>query len=138
MSNPFKTQGMFSWFELMTTDIESAKAFYGEVFGWEYEVDNSSGMEYTMMKPSGEESPVGGMFHKKECLAPNAEQIPPHWGCYVTVKDAAATVAKVKELGGNVIVEPTEIPKVGIFSVIQDKEGAVISIIEYTCEIKEC
>ena len=50
---------------------------------------------------------------------------------YVTVDDIDATVAKVKELGGNVIVPPTDIPKVGRFSVFADPQGAVISAITY-------
>jgi predicted enzyme related to lactoylglutathione lyase len=28
------SHGRFVWYELMTTDVEAAKAFYGKVVGW--------------------------------------------------------------------------------------------------------
>lgn len=135
MENPLTTQGIFSWYELMTTDIEGAKKFYGEVLGWDFETSNDSGMEYTLVKVEGKE--VAGMFDRKYAMAPNKEMIPPHWGNYVTVTEIESTVAKVSENGGNIIVPPTQIPKVGKFSVIQDPQGAVISFMEYSQEMKE-
>ena len=59
------------------------------------------------------------------------ENIPPHWGNYITVTDIKVTLAKAKELGANVIVEITPIHNVGDFAIIQDPQGAVISMIEY-------
>lgn len=47
MANSFEIQGKFSWFELMTTDLEKAKKFYGEVIGWEFEED-SNNPNYTL------------------------------------------------------------------------------------------
>lgn len=129
--NPFETEGMFSWFELMTTDIEKAKQFYGELLGWQYESDNSSGMEYTLIKKEGMEHPFAGIFDRRAAMVPDPESIPPHWGCYITVDDIETSVQKAKELGANIIVPPTPIPNVGIFSVIQDPQGAVVSLFEY-------
>ena len=34
MKTKFETHGDFSWCELLTTDIEGAKQFYGQVLGW--------------------------------------------------------------------------------------------------------
>jgi hypothetical protein len=136
MANPMTTEGMFSWFELMTTDVEGAKNFYGELLGWEYIVDNSSGMEYTMIKPKGSDEPIAGIFDRKSAMVENTDAIPPHWGCYITVNDIVATVSKVKELGGNIIVPPTEIPNIGKFSVIQDPQQAIVSLFEYSMKEK--
>lgn len=124
--NPFETEGAFSWFELMTSDVDEAKNFYGEVFGWNFKMADHVDMPYTLVTVEGQE--IAGMMDLKHC---GYEKIPPHWGNYVTVKEIEATVAKVKELGGTVIVEITPIPKVGDFAVIQDPQGAIISIIEY-------
>lgn len=130
MANPFETNGMFSWFELMTDDPEGAKKFYGEVIGWEFETD-SNNPDYTLVRTEGEEMPIAGIFNRKKAMVDDPSAIPPHWGSYITVKDIAASVGKVEKLGGSVIVPVTEIPKVGLFSVINDPQGAVISLMEY-------
>jgi uncharacterized protein len=118
-------QGAFSWAELATTDVEGAKRFYTGLLGWTTELAPVEGMEYTLVKAGGEE--VGGIMGV-ECAG---GEIAPHWGIYITVDDVDATVRKAKELGGTVIMPPTDIPKVGRFSVIQDPQGVVFSVITY-------
>ena len=126
MKDPFKQHGAFSWSELMTTDVEGAKKFYSDLFGWETEDMTMGDMNYTVVKV-GEES-LGGFM----ATPPQAEGAPPNWGVYVTVDDVDATAKKAEELGGKVLVPPTDIPTVGRFSVLQDPQGAVISAITYT------
>lgn len=128
--NPFVTKGAFSWFELMTSDVESAKKFYGEIFGWNFEDEISENMTYTLIKIG--ENKIAGMYDKKYALVENSEKIPSHWGNYITVDDIKQTVSKVKELGGNIIVDITPIPTIGEFAVIQDLQGAVISLMQYS------
>jgi hypothetical protein len=118
-------QGYFSWNELMTTDAGKAKKFYGELFGWQMEDIPMEGMTYTIIKVKGEE--IGGIMN----TPPKAAGVPPHWGAYVTVRDVDAAAKKVEALGGQIIVPPTDIPNVGRFSVIQDPQGAALSIITY-------
>jgi uncharacterized protein len=50
----------------------------------------------------------------------------------VTVDDVDATTQMSAELGGKVLMQPHEIPTVGRFSVIQDPQGAVITLITYS------
>jgi predicted enzyme related to lactoylglutathione lyase len=47
----------------------------------------------------------------------------------VGVNDPDATVAKAKELGASVLVEPMDIPGVGRFAVLQDPQGAAFGVI---------
>ncbi|WP_028572499.1 VOC family protein [Desulfonatronum lacustre] len=127
MSDRFTTNGAFSWSELLTSDVEGAKKFYGDLLGWEIEDMPMEGMDYTVVKAGGEE--VGGIM----AMPPQApEGMPPHWGTYVTVTDVDAVARKAPELGGRVLLPPTDIPGVGRFSVIQDPQGAVLSVITYT------
>ena len=59
MSNTaMKQAGAFSWNELLTTDVQGAKAFYGELLGWRLEDVKPSGMDYTLVKLGEKE--VGG------------------------------------------------------------------------------
>ena len=121
-------QGAFSWCELLTTDVEGAKKFYSELFGWTMEpVTNAAneGMQYNLVKVDGTE--IGGIM----AVPPHAQGMPPCWGTYVTVDDVDAAAAKVRELGGDIVVPLTDIPEVGRFCVIKDPQGAVISMITY-------
>lgn len=126
MTNPYETHGAFSWSELATTDPEAAKAFYGELLGWTFQDNPMPGMTYSMIK-NGEEA-VGGLMPMPQ-NAP--EGMPPSWGCYVTVADVDAVVAKVPELGGTVLLPPHDIPTVGRMTIIRDPQGAFISLITY-------
>ncbi|NEP18865.1 MAG: VOC family protein [Leptolyngbya sp. SIO4C1] len=125
MVNPFKQQGAFSWCELMTTDTAAAKNFYQQIFGWELRDQPIDGMTYTVIKAG--DSDVGGLMAKP----PDAPDMPTSWGIYVTVDDVDATAEQVKALGGQVMMSPTDIPDVGRFALIQDPQGAVLSIITY-------
>ncbi len=123
--------GVFSWCELMTTDVDGATQFYTELFGWTVEAvtnEANQGMQYHLVKVEGTE--VGGIMAQPA----QARGAPPCWGAYVTVDDVDATSRKAQELGGSVIVPLTDIPDVGRFCVIRDPQGAVISVITYSGE----
>lgn len=122
MSNPKDTPGAFSWVELMTTDTAAAAKFYGELFGWTCE--KSEEFDYSIFKLNGQMA--GGLMG----MPPGCPS-GPAWGNYVTVASADATAAKVKALGGKVLVEPRDIPTVGRFAVLQDPQGAVFSIMQW-------
>jgi predicted enzyme related to lactoylglutathione lyase len=125
MEDKFRTHGAFSWFELMTTDVEKAKAFYARLFGWTFEQYPMEGMSYSVVKAAGEDA--GGLM----ATPSEAQGMPPMWGIYVTVQNVDETAKLARELGGKVLMEPRDIPQVGRFCVIQDPQGAVISAITY-------
>ena len=128
MSNAMKQHGAFSWNELMTTDVEGAKAFYQQLFGWTFEEMNPTEMPYHIAK-AGETETAGVMG-----MPPEAEGMPPAWGAYVTVDDVDASAAKAEALGAKIVVPLTDIPKVGRFCVIVDSQGAALSLITYSDE----
>ena len=117
--------GAFGWFELMTSDVESAKTFYKDLFGWEYETVPIPGSEYTVVKLNGEA--VAGIMQMPDELV----GMPPSWGIYITVDDVDKTVEEIKAKGGKVLRPGTDIPDVGRFCVLQDKQGAVLMAISY-------
>lgn len=123
MADRFREQGAFSWFELTTTDVHAAEAFYTRLFGWTTEpwIGERS---YTLIKVDGKD--VGGI-----APAPADGTRPVGWGLYITVTDVDETARKVPEFGGKVLVQPTDIPKVGRFCIIEDPQGAVITAITY-------
>ena len=125
MDDVFKQHGAFSWNELMTTDVASAKKFYAEAFGWEFRDEPMEGMTYTIVKAGGKE--IGGIM----AMPPEAGEMPPVWGAYVTVNDVDETAGRVEAAGGKIHIPPRDIPGVGRFFVFQDPQGAYISAISY-------
>jgi len=119
------SHGNWYWHELATTDTDAAKAFYTEMFGWEWQgMDMGEMGMYHVIMHGGE--PHGGVMDIPE--EPKKQGVPPHWMTYIQVDDVDASTAKAKTHGGNILVEPFDIPNVGRMSVIQDPQGAVFSI----------
>lgn len=122
--------GVFSWNELMTTDLEAAKDYYGKLFGWTFkEMPMSCGGTYVVAM-DGEEG-LAGMFLKTKEVP---EHVPPHWGVYVTVDDVEESARIAEENGGTILLPLTDIPDVGRFCVVQDPLGAVFNLITYTAQ----
>lgn len=117
--------GTFSWVDLATTDPMGAKAFYGELFGWEAE-DMPAGEAgtYTMLRLDGDE--VCALY---ELDAEKREQgVSPHWFSYVSVADADATATRARELGGMVYGEVFDVLDAGRMATIQDPTGAMLAV----------
>jgi predicted enzyme related to lactoylglutathione lyase len=121
----FTTPGAFSWSELQTTDPEGAKIFYGKLFGWSTRDRETPNGKYTTCQV-GEQSVAG--IVKMPADAPSMQ---PAWGCFVTVKDVDETLALAASLGGRTVMSPTDVPGVGRMAVLQDPQGALLSIITY-------
>ncbi len=121
-------EGVFVWDELHTPDVEGAKSFYAEVFGWtSADMDMGESGTYTMFKRSGDVD-VAGAY-------PSAEgQGPPHWLVYVGCDDVDATTSRAAELGGTALLEPSDVPGVGRLAVLQDPQGAVFGIFNPTSQ----
>ncbi len=117
--------GSFSWSELYTRDMPTAKAFYEKVFKWECEdTDMGEGTPYTLFKVDGRA--IGGGMDMTKMLP---ESVPPHWLVYFTVTDTDEKVEKAKELGGKILAGPQPTP-MGPMAVIEDPAGAVFAIIQ--------
>lgn len=113
----------FCWNELATRDIEGARKFYGELFGWEFEENNMSPSKYYLCQVDGKN--VGGIME----MTAEWGDIPPHWTVYFCVADAAATTAKLSELGGTVRVQPFD-THVGPIAIVADNQGGNFNLIQ--------
>jgi uncharacterized protein len=119
--------GRFAWYELATTDMESAKAFYGDVLGWGTQDVPASGPAYTLFTAGG--AAVSGLMElPKEATTSGLR---PSWLGYVCVDDVNAAANRIEELGGAVHVPPTEIPNVSRFSIGVDPQMATIALLKW-------
>jgi predicted enzyme related to lactoylglutathione lyase len=111
------------WVELSgTPDVEASQSFYRGLFGWEMpELPNSAELGgYRRAKKDGKD--VAGVSPQMQ------EGQPTVWATYVSVEDAAASVEKVKEGGGQLITEPMDVMGLGTMCVFTDPTGAVCGI----------
>lgn len=119
--------GTFCWVDLGTTDAESAKSFYGQLFGWTM-TDTPAGpdMTYTMITKDGQN--VGGLYQMPQQMI--GDRIPPHWLSYVSVEDVAASTEKLSQLGGTVLSGPMDVMTAGKMAAVKDVTGAAFALWE--------
>ena len=65
------THGRFSWYELLTTDMEAARTFYADVVGWGTQDASAPGNAYTFFRIG--QAPVSGMMNLPEMRRMYAE-----------------------------------------------------------------
>lgn len=127
MNNDLNRSGIFSLNELITTDLNSAKEFYGELLGWTFtEGTTIYGNPYLVIHKEG--TLVGGMMLKEGNVS---DDVSPCWDPYITVEDVETSAKKAAELGGEVVLPPTDIPNMGRFCVIKDRQGISFNLITY-------
>lgn len=113
-------RGRFLWLELMTTDVDAARAFYTEVLGWGTQVLEGNGPPYTMFTASS--GPVGGVWSLSE--EERAQGVPAHWRAYIGTPDVDGVTQKAVDAGGRVLMKPMDVPGIGRMSVVTDPHGA--------------
>jgi hypothetical protein len=119
-----RTHGVFVWYELMTSDVATAKAFYATVVGWRVEDVPMPGATYTVL--SAGETQVGGLMDLPADAC--AGGVTPCWAGYLAVDDVDAAARRATELGGAVHRAPADIPGIGRFAVIADPCGAALNV----------
>ena len=116
--------GALCWTELNTRDTKAAETFYTHLFGWTAKHSTpGSPMEYTEFNNQGH--PGIGMMAINEHVPAH---VPSYWMPYFQVADCDASTGKAKELGGSIMVPPTDISKTGRFSIVTDPQGAMFAL----------
>jgi uncharacterized protein len=119
---------------LHTPDPGVAATFYGVAFGWDSE-PIAPGAPVTLFRLSGYIGGEPGQAIPRDVVAvmtatepsPDAPLVPPHWNVNLLVDDSDDTAARAVELGGRVLIPPTDSP--GFRSaVLIDPQGAAFSI----------
>jgi uncharacterized protein len=114
----------FVWYELMTTDMNAAEAFYGAVIGWGRQAWGEPGTPYTLMSAGG--ATVAGLMPLPDAVREAGGR--PGWLGYIGVEDVDAATDGVRRAGGAVHRAPADIPNVGRFSVVADPQAAMFML----------
>ncbi len=109
------------WYELMTTDMNAAEAFYRTVVGWRTSPFQQARHPYTTFNRSGD-IPVAGVMAR-----PEEVKAPPFWAMYIGVPNVERAAARIKELRGTAHTDVLETP-VGRMQLMTDAQGAMFYI----------
>jgi predicted enzyme related to lactoylglutathione lyase len=111
--------GSVSWVDLATPDVEAARRFYGELFGWSFESMPGGGYVYALL--GGRKA--AGMV----ALGPSST-MKPMWSVYFASDDADATARAAGEAGARTIFGPLEAADQGRVAYFADPTGALFGV----------
>ena len=111
-------------FEIPADDLQRAKAFYSDLFGWK--IEGFQGMDYMMIDVFG--APGGGMMKR---MYP--DQLITQ---YIGVTSVDEYAAKVEKLGGKILVPKKAVPGMGYFVICMDTENNTFGIWEMDLQAK--
>jgi predicted enzyme related to lactoylglutathione lyase len=115
--------GALSWNELLTSDIDGARKFYGELLGYGWD-SMDMGPRGTYWVPKVGDRSVAGMMQMPDDGPPV-----PAWMAYFGVEDADTAVDRARELGGQVLFGPITIPgDMGRIAVVTDPQGGTFAV----------
>ncbi|WP_435611919.1 VOC family protein [Streptomyces sp. bgisy159] len=114
-------EGTPCWADAMFSDVEGAKRFYGEVLGWTFGEASSEYGNYTQAYADGKAvaavvPPMPGQESQSQ------------WCLYLASPDAAATAAKIRDNGGEVLMGPMEVGEFGSMLIAREPSGAVFGV----------
>jgi len=108
--------GTPTWIDLGIPDLEQAMRFYGALFGWEFQVGPPETMRYTRCLLGGR--PVAALAENPD---PEASRF--WWNVYLATGDCDATVRRVTDAGGSVVLAPADVPGQGRMAIAKDPVG---------------
>lgn len=115
-------------FAINADDVDRAKAFYSEVFGWEF---TSGGWPEFFHIDTGTEEPghpVGSLQRRRAIV----EGRPIHgFECTIAVSDLGAVTDAAEAAGGRIVMDPYSIPGVGTLIFVEDTEGNIVGAMRY-------
>lgn len=113
-------------FAINADDVERARGFYENVFGWRFSAWGPPDFYQIETGPGGT---IGGALHRRRDVVPGR----PVYGfeCTVAVDDVDAVARAVRASGGRVVMEKSIIEGVGELIFFEDTEGNVAAAMHY-------
>jgi predicted enzyme related to lactoylglutathione lyase len=113
--------GTPGWVDLTVDDMAKATAFYSALFGWDIAVEEApEAGGYAMARKDGKD--VAGLGPKQDPAMPSV------WTTYLAVDDVDATVGRIKDAGGQVVMPPLDVLEHGRMALAVDPGGAVFGL----------
>jgi predicted enzyme related to lactoylglutathione lyase len=107
------------WFEVLGEDGGKLRKFYGDLFGWTFDVGPSN---YGVATTGDSRGIMGG-------VGPTYPGTRPWVTFYTETPDVTASLAKAQALGGKVVMPRTAMADV-VLGVFEDPDGHVLGLVE--------
>lgn len=116
-------------FEIPADDLDRARAFYGEAFGWT--INSMPELDYSSVEttptddanmPTEPGAINGGMMRRK---APITDPV-----LTIGVDDVDASLRRIEELGGKVAIPKQAVADMGFAAYFSDPEGNLVGLWE--------
>jgi predicted enzyme related to lactoylglutathione lyase len=112
--------GAPNWVDLGVPDVDAAAAFYGAVFGWQFQSAGPDAGGYGMFTLGGKTVAAVGPLMEQGAA--------PSWTLYFDTPDANATADAVRKAGGAVRAEPLDVFTAGRMAQFTDPAGATFAV----------
>jgi predicted enzyme related to lactoylglutathione lyase len=115
--------GVPCWVDTSHPDPEAAVAFYGGLFGWDFEdamPPGSVGRYFIARLRGGDVAPVGSQ--------PDGGSPMAVWNTYVWVESADDAASKIQDAGGRLVTDPVDVVDACRMAVFTDPEGAAFRV----------
>lgn len=106
------------WFEVIGGEGAKLRSFYGELFGWTYDVHEA--MDYGMVAADQGRGIPGGVGAGEA----------PRVTFYVATPSIDDALKQAKGLGGEVLMPRTELPGGTVLGMFRDPEGNAVGLVE--------
>jgi predicted enzyme related to lactoylglutathione lyase len=115
--------------EIFASDVERARAFYEQVFGWRFEAWGPP--DFYMIRTGTDAEPGihGSLSKRVEPVGEGHREI--GWECTISVDDLAAIQAAIVANGGKIVFDEYEIVGVGRLIRFEDTEGNAACAMHY-------
>lgn len=114
--------GEIVWADLVTTNVDTAVAFYAQVFGWEVRRGEDSG--YVELAHNGNVICAVARFDDDDVTPGNAR-----WLVSISVADVDEVASNVERNGGSILEPPENFPDRGRFAVVSDDQGTIFMLL---------
>jgi hypothetical protein len=115
-------------FEIHASDLDRAERFYRDVFGWQVQKFDGP-IDYRLINtgPNTDAGIDGALVERRGSSDGDAVIA---YVCTISVDDIEQTEQKVKDSGGEQVVDRQEIPDVGQLSYFKDTEGNIFGALQ--------
>ncbi|MDO5627214.1 MAG: VOC family protein [Mobilicoccus sp.] len=115
--------GTAVWFECMTLDFDAAEPFYRDVMSWDV---SRMDADWKYSTHGAEETAYAGLGDARGVFA---DGVPSHWRVYLATDDLTRDLARMDELGAEIVDGPVDSPY-GPLATIRDPQGATFQLLQ--------
>jgi len=115
-------------FGITADDVDRARRFYEQVFGWNFEPWGPPGF-YLIHTGTAEDPGVQGLLHKRREPVQGTGMT--GFECTIGVENVDRIIAAVEASGGKIAMAKFHIPTVGTGFYFHDTEGNFVGAMEY-------